>query len=207
MLFLTIEGHEGSGKSTQATMLSDTLNAKGVKSIVIREPGSTVMGEEIRTILRKIREGEVVYPETELFLFQASRAQLVRNTIKPAVEAGTIVICDRFYDSTWVYQGWARGVNLLAVEFTNRLAAAGVKIDKTFLLQLPLDVSMSRVKCRGGDRADRFESESREFYERVYDGYNEVARVYSDRIETLDGNRPAEAVHADLLERVIKLLE
>lgn len=205
MLFLTLEGHEGAGKSTQANMLSEALNEKGVKSIVIREPGSTPVGEEIRATLMKIREGEKIYPETELFLFQASRAQVVRNTIKPAVEAGTIVIADRFYDSTWVFQGWARGVNLLAVEFTNRLAAAGVKIDKTFLLKLPLAVSMERIKKRGG--TDRFEKESIEFYEKVHNGYNEVAKVYKDRIQVIDADRPAKEIHAQLFAEVIKLLE
>jgi dTMP kinase len=203
-IFITLEGNEGVGKSTQAKMLVEALNKYGHQAILIREPGGTSIGEEVRTVLKTVR-AEPVFSETELFLFQASRAQLVRQVIKPAISEGKIVIADRFTDSTWVYQGWARGINLLSVEFTNRLATGGLQPDITFLLTAPLDVAKARTVTRG--TTDRFEMESRAFFEKVESGFLELAQNNQDRIALIDTTRSIEEVHRDLVERTHKLIE
>lgn len=200
---ITFEGMDGSGKTTQVALLKASLEKSGIEVLSVAEPGGTEIGDEIKSIVKKIRSS-VVYPETELFLFQASRAQLVREVIRPALLENKVVLADRFIDSTWVFQSWARGANLLSIEFTNRLATTGVKIDKTFLLQLPLNISMERVRSRS--MTDRFEKEDIAFYEKVYAGYNEVAKVYSDRIKVIDANRPSNIIHEDLLNQVVELL-
>jgi len=204
-LFITLEGHEGTGKTTQIKLLSDALINSGWQVQTIKEPGGTSVGDELKTILKQIRP-EPIHPETELFLFQASRAQLVRQVIKPALTAGKIVLSDRFHDSTWVYQGWYRGINLASIEYTNRLAMAGAVVDKTFLFNLPVVEIKKRVISRGG--TDRFESEGDNFYLKINEGYEELMRYNFDgRIETIDANRSVEEIHVDLLTRVNKLIE
>ena len=203
-LLITLEGHEGSGKTTQSRLLVDNLNAQGIESILVREPGNTKIGEEIKEVVSKVRTDEIVYPETELFLFQASRAQLVRTIIQPALQQGLVVVADRFIDSSWVYQGFARGLNILAVEFTNRAATAGIKIDKTFMLKLPLEVSMERIKSRTS--TDRIEAEGIEFYKRVYVGYDEVAKVYKDRIQVVDATKNINEIQTELINKVKELI-
>ena len=203
-LFITLEGNEGVGKSTQAKMLVEALNKYGPRAILIREPGGTGIGEEVRKVLKTPRP-EQVFAETELFLFQASRAQLVRQVIKPAIAEGKIVIADRFTDSTWVYQGWARGINLLSVEFTNRLATGGLQPDATFLFTAPIDVAKARTISRG--EIDRFEMESRSFFEKVEAGFLELAQNNSDRITMIDTTRSIDEVNLDLIQRTLKLIE
>lgn len=202
-LFITLEGNEGCGKSTQIKKLQDALAAKGHTVTVLREPGSTDIGTKIRALLKD--PANKIGSETELFLFQASRAQLVQDVIKPKLAAGEIVIADRFYDSTWVYQGWARGVNLLAIEFTNRLATTGVEVNKTFFIKVPLDVCMGRVKTRGN--LDRFELEGQKLLAKIDEGYNELAKNFPGRVDVIDGNRDLELVHQDLLVKTLRLIE
>lgn len=202
-LFITLEGNEGCGKSTQIKKLQDALTANGHAVTVLREPGSTDIGTKIRALLKD--PANKIGSETELFLFQASRAQLVQDVIKPKLAAGEIVIADRFYDSTWVYQGWARGVNLLAIEFTNRLATTGVEVNKTFLIKVPLEVCMARVKNRGN--LDRFELEGQKLLAKIDEGYNELAKNFPGRVDVVDGNRDADLVHQDLLAKTLRLIE
>lgn len=202
-LFITLEGNEGCGKSTQIKKLQDALVASGHAVTVLREPGSTDIGTKIRALLKD--PANKIGSEAELFLFQASRAQLVQDVIKPKLAAGEIVIADRFYDSTWVYQGWARGVNLLAIEFTNRLATTGVEVNKTFFIKVPLDVCMSRVKTRGN--LDRFELEGQKLLAKIDEGYNELAKNFPGRVDVIDGNRDIELVHQDLLTKTLRLIE
>lgn len=202
-LFITLEGNEGCGKSTQIKKLQDALAASGRAVTVLREPGSTDIGTKIRALLKD--PANKIGSEAELFLFQASRAQLVQDVIKPKLAAGEIVIADRFYDSTWVYQGWARGVNLLAIEFTNRLATTGVEVNKTFFIKVPLEVCMNRVKTRGN--LDRFELEGQKLLAKIDEGYNELAKNFPGRVDVIDGNRDVELVHQDLLAKTLRLIE
>lgn len=202
-LFITLEGNEGCGKSTQIAKLSAALSAKGHAVTVLREPGSTDIGTKIRSLLKD--PTNQICSEAELFLFQASRAQLVKEVIRPKLAAGEIVIADRFYDSTWVYQGWARGVNLLAIEFTNRLATTGVEVAKTFLISVPLDVCTERVKARGN--LDRFELEGAKLLGKIDEGYKELAKNFPTRVDVVDGNRDPEAVHQDLLAKTLRLVQ
>jgi len=202
-LFITIEGNEGCGKSTQIKRLEEALKAQGQDVVVLREPGSTGLGTKLRGILKD--PGNQISSEAELFLFQASRAQLVTEVIKPALAAGKLVVADRFYDSTWVYQGWARGINLLAIEFTNRLATPGLEVSKTFLLKTPLDVCLARVKARGA--LDRFELEGVKLLEKIDAGYEELLKNFPKRVEAIDGNRSADAVHQELMAKVLKLIQ
>lgn len=202
--FITLEGNEGVGKSTQAKLLVDKLSSLGHNALLVREPGGTEIGEEVRKILKTVR-ATPVHAETELFLFQACRAQLVREVIKPAIAAGKVVVADRFYDSTWVYQGWTRGINLLSVEFTNRLATAGVGVDKTFLLAAPIHIAKMRMAAR--NTVDRFELEGESFFQKVEEGFLELAKNNPYRIEIVDTTRRIDEVHEDLVQRTLKEIQ
>ena len=202
-LFITLEGNEGCGKSTQIKKLQEALAARGQAVTVLREPGSTDIGGKIRNLLKD--PTNQICSESELFLFQAARAQLVQEVIRPKLAAGEIIIADRFYDSTWVYQGWARGVNLLAIEFTNKLATIGVEVSKTFLIKVPLAVCTERVKSRGN--LDRFELEGQKLLSKIDEGYNELVKNFPQRVDVVDGNRDIETVHQELLAKTIRLIE
>ena len=177
-------------------------SARGHSVTVLREPGSTVVGTKIREILKD--PANSICSETELFLFQASRAQLVHDVIRPKLANGEIIIADRFYDSTWVYQGWARGVNLLAIEFTNKLATVGVEVSKTFFIKVPLDVCSARIKSRG--TLDRFELEGQRLLAKIDEGYNELSKSFPQRVDVIDGNREIETVHQELLAKTLRLI-
>lgn len=202
-LFITLEGNEGCGKSTQISKLNAALVAAGHSVTVLREPGSTGIGGKIRELLKDPKNS--ICSESELFLFQASRAQLVNDVIRPKLAAGEIVIADRFYDSTWVYQGWARGVNLLAIEFTNKLATVGVEVNKTFLIKVPLAVCLDRVKNRGN--LDRFELEGQKLLAKIDEGYNELVKNFPSRVDVVDGNRDMDVVHQELLAKTLRLVQ
>lgn len=201
-LFVTIEGNDGCGKSTQIEMLETALKSRGLPVNILREPGSTGIGTKIKALLKD--PSNTICSQAELFLFQASRAQLVQEVIKPKLAAGEIIIADRFYDSTWVYQGWARGINLLAIEFTNHLATAGIEITKTFLIDVPLATCMARIKARG--KLDRFEQEGQKLLAKIDEGYKELTKAFPKRIEVIDGNRDATVVHQELLTKISALI-
>lgn len=194
--FITFEGSEGSGKSTQIERLVARLHENGLETFVTREPGGTELGEEIRNLLLHHRAGGAMAAETELLLFAAARAQLVRERIAPALAAGKVVISDRFLDSTTVYQGAARRLAPEAVARINHFAVGHHLPDLTLLLDVPVEVSHARVRNRGTGQPDRIEKESAEFFTRVRDGYLAVAQAESRRIAVVDSTQPLDTVAA-----------
>jgi len=194
--FITFEGSEGSGKSTQIERLVARLHENGLETFVTREPGGTELGEEIRNLLLHHRAGGAMAAETELLLFAAARAQLVRERIAPALAAGKVVISDRFLDSTTVYQGAARRLAPEAVARINHFAVGHHMPDLTLLLDVPVEVSHARVRNRGTGQPDRIEKESTEFFTRVRDGYLAVAQAESRRIAVVDSTQPLDTVAA-----------
>ncbi|MCX7868516.1 MAG: dTMP kinase [Terrimicrobiaceae bacterium] len=199
--FISFEGSEGCGKSTQIRRLIRHFEGAGVSPLLVREPGGTAIGEKIRHLLQHDPEASAMCPETELLLFAASRAQLVREIIAPALAAGRTVIADRFLDSTTVYQGVARRLDPEAVARINRFAAGGRLPDITFVLDMDPALAMARLEQGGGSQApaDRMESQPPEFYRSVREGYLDLARREPARVRLLDASRSEEAVFADIL--------
>jgi dTMP kinase len=199
-LFITFEGTEGSGKSTQITRLAERLKSLGNEVIVLREPGGTPISEEIRHLLKHSENNRAMFPETELLLMNAARAQLVREVIRPALDAGKVVLCDRYFDSTLVYQGYGRGLDLKEVRKIVDYAIAETIPDLTLLLRVPLDVSEQRRASRNtsSTQRDRFEETERGFFERVEEAYDNLARSEGDRVRLIDAtgsmNDVAEAI-------------
>src|SRR6516164_11188254 len=185
--FITFEGSEGCGKSTQVQRLTARLQRCGVPYLVTREPGGTPIGETIRELLQFAPHNSTMTPETELLLFAASRAQLVREVIKPALERGKCVIADRFLDSTTVYQGFARNLDQETVRQLNAFAAGDCVPNITFVLDVDLETARSRMK--GPRRPDRMEQQSDDFYWRVIGGYREFANREPKRVVLIDGSR------------------
>lgn len=208
--FITFEGNEGCGKSTQIRRLARTLEAAGRRVVTVREPGGTPLGEQVRHLLQHAPEGHGMSAETELLLFAASRAQLVREVIRPALADGAVVLSDRFLDSTTVYQGVARrlarsDVARSDVARVNGFAVGGTLPDVTLVFDIPVDVGMSRVAARPGAAADRMEQEPAAFYEAVRAGYLELADSEPGRVWVVNGmeaeDRVERAVRAVLEER------
>lgn len=195
--FITFEGSEGSGKSTQIARLAEKLRQAGHEPLLIREPGGTPAGESIRHLLQHAPEGENLVPEAELLLFAASRAQLVREKILPALEAGRIVICDRFFDSTTVYQGVARCIPAEDTARINAFAIGDCLPDVTFILDLDRRISLERM--RDERRAlDRIERESEEFFAAVRQGYLDLAKKNPARIVLLDASTSIESLSKEI---------
>lgn len=202
---LSFEGSEGCGKSTQIALLRTRLEAAGRNVVVLREPGGTELGESIRHLLQHAKEGAAMTPETELLLFAASRAQLVREKIRPLLESGTFVILDRFLDSTTVYQGIARGLPLESVRAINHFAIGGTLPNLTLVLDMDSATAWQRIH-QSGRELDRMESQPQSFFEKVRQGYLEVAQAEPQRIQVIDAGASPEAVHAAVWERVSTLL-
>lgn len=194
--FITFEGSEGSGKSTHIRRLVRRLHAAGAETFLTREPGGTALGEEIRHLLLHHRAGGAMSDETELLLFAAARAQLVREQIIPARQSGQVVVCDRFLDSTTVYQGAARHLSPAAVAAINRLAVGDCLPDLTLILDVPVEVSQSRVRSRGDGKADRIERENGDFFHRVREGYLALAQTEPRRIAVVDSTRTTDEVES-----------
>lgn len=200
-LLVTLEGVEASGKSTVARRLGEALRREGVPCLLLREPGGTPLGERLRRLLK---EGEGPQdPWAEAFLFLAARAEMVRRRLRPALEAGRVVVCDRFADSTLAYQGYGRGLDLPTLRSLNRLATGGLTPHLTLLLDLPPEVALARLP----DPPDRFEAEGIAFHRRVREGYLALAREEPGRWRVLDASRPLEEVVRSALEAVRALLE
>ncbi|HOW66537.1 MAG TPA: dTMP kinase [Candidatus Paceibacterota bacterium] len=200
-VLITFEGTEGSGKSTQINRLADRLRCTGHTVRMLREPGGTPIGEEIRHTLQHSENNRAMTPETELLLLNASRAQLVREIIRPALHQGEIVLCDRFYDSTLVYQGYGRGLDLVAVKAVIDYAVGDTRPNLTLLLHVPLDVSETRRLARQSTASvqrDRMEEAGRAFFERVERGYRALAAEEPDRIKWIDATQNLEAVEATI---------
>lgn len=203
-LFVTFEGIDGSGKSTQIEMLSSDLEKAGIPYVLIREPGGTDIGEKIRTILLD-KANSKMNARTELLLYEAARAQIVEEKIKPALEAGNVVICDRFFDSTVAYQGYARGLGLEAVDFLNKWSTSGLAPDITFLFDLSEEVAYRRRHGRGGEE-DRLEAEGLNFMKKVREGYLAQSREEA-RIRVIDAQETPENIYEKIKLAVWEVLE
>ena len=198
--FITFEGGEGSGKSTHIERLVAGLRKDGRSVLVAREPGGTEVGEQIRHVLQYSRKSVTMVPETELLLFCASRAQLVREIIKPALDKGQIVICDRFHDSTTVYQGVGRKLDAKAVATINQFAVGDCVPDLTLFIDLDPRIGLERA--RGRELFDRMENQSSEFYKRVRQGYRDLAEREPNRVKVVDGGKDVETVWRQIWELV-----
>ncbi len=200
-LFITFEGTEGSGKSTQIVRLEKRLRDLGHTVRAFREPGGTPLGEEIRHTLKHSPANRGMTPEAELLLLNASRAQLVREVIRPALESGEIVLCDRFFDSTIAYQGYGRELPLQAVRSVIALAIGGILPDLTLLLEVSVSVSESRRAERKKSEAplrDHFEASDRAFFERVEQGFQIIATSEPDRVYRVDGGADPDHVEGNI---------
>lgn len=202
-MLITFEGLDFSGKSTQIQLLVDRLKRQSVDVLLIREPGGTAIGERIRSILLDASISGMS-DLGELFLFSASRVQLVDELIQPALAGGTIVICDRFYDSTTAYQGWGRGIPIESVEAINRTATGGLVPDLTVYLDMPVGEIEERIHRRAGK--DRMESNDRGFYERVREGYLDLAKR-EKRFYVVDGMKSVDELHEQIWARLTKLMK
>ncbi len=203
--FITFEGPEGSGKSTHSAALAERMREAGRRVFVVREPGGTGVGERIREILRRHEPDEPMCRETELFLFLASRAQLVRQVILPALRQGTHVVCDRFADSTTAYQGYARSCDAELLGLMNNFAVDGLVPDLTILLDLDAAAGLRRVEQRlrgGNDGKDRIEREALEFHEKVRAGYLDLAVKNPGRFRRIDASRGILEVREDVWREV-----
>jgi dTMP kinase len=194
--FITFEGSEGCGKSTQVQRLAARLQKLQIPFLVTREPGGTPIGETIRELLQFAPHNSAMVPETELLLFEASRSQLVRETIKPALEHGVCVIADRFFDSTTVYQGAARRLDREMVERLNAFAVGDCVPNITFVLDVDAATAESRMQTPR--RADRMEQQPAEFYERVRRGYRDLAAREPNRIVLIGGSRDADEIENEI---------
>ncbi|MGV3774328.1 MAG: dTMP kinase [Verrucomicrobiales bacterium] len=202
-LFISLEGAEGSGKTTQIRLLESRLLSLGLKVLSLREPGGTPIGEEIRHTLKHSEANQRMFPETELLLMSASRAQLVREVIQPSLARGEVVICDRFYDSTMAYQGYGRGLDMKLVDSMIQFAVGETKPCITFFLRVPAAESEARKASRNaamaeGQQRDRFEEEERAFFDRVEKGFEAIAAGNPERIRIIDGTEPVERVSEEI---------
>ena len=198
-LFITFEGTEACGKSTQLALLADRLRSLGHLVRTLREPGGTPIGEEIRHTLKHSPDNAAMTPEAELLLMNASRAQLVREVIRPALARGEIVLCDRFYDSTTAYQGFGRQLDPVLVKTTIDLAVGDTRPDLTLLLVVSPEVSARRLSSRqfaAPPQRDRFEEADSGFFERVARGYEAIATAEPGRVRRLEANGDPETVRA-----------
>ncbi len=195
-LFITLEGVDGCGKSTQGALLTDALEALGREVVRLRDPGSARLSEKIRLMLLDPGNDDMCY-ECELLLYEAARAQMVRELVLPALERGAVVVCDRFYDSTYAYQAAGRGLSPQMIEAANELGACGVVPDATLVFDLAAEEALGRATHEG---ADRLEAEGMRFQRRVRDGYVQLAQREPNRIRVVDAVGTVEVVHARVVE-------
>ena len=201
-LFITFEGGEGCGKSTQIAALKTRLEAMGKTVVQTREPGGTALGESVRNLLQYDDAGQGMSPEAELLLFAASRAQHVRELIAPAIAEGQIVLCDRFLDSTTVYQGVARAIDSKKVDTINQFAIGDTMPDLTILIDLPPEIGLARVHARSDGQLDRMENEAIEFFQAVRQGYLNLAKSEPRRFLVLDGSQSVEELETQIWQRI-----
>jgi len=204
-IFLTLEGGEGCGKSTQLERVAEALRAKSGREVVTaRSPGGTAVAEKIRAILKTREPGEDLLPETELMLFGACHAQMCEHMIRPVLERGGIVISDRFTDSTLVYQGCARRIDPETVRRVNEFVCRGIRPDLVLVLDVPVEVGLRRASERSGKAAqdDRFDSESTAFHTAVRNGFLELARREPGRFAVIDASLTLEQVTKSILEAI-----
>ena len=198
-LFITFEGADGCGKTTQIELIDKYLRSKGFETLLTREPGAKGLGTKLREILLHY-DGEVS-PNCESFLFLADRAQHIDCIIKPALKEGKIILCDRHTDSTVAYQGYGRGVNIEEIQKLNNMATSGLKPDLTIVFDVDIETSMSRV----GKNKDRMESSGIDFFNKVRQGYLEIAKKEPQRVKVIDSSDTIENIHKKVVELVEKL--
>lgn len=211
--FITFEGVEGSGKSTQLGLLKGHLEEKGARVVALREPGGTPLGEMVRSILLNRTEDPDnpvdINPWAELFLYEACRAQLIEDVIRPALDTGLTVLCDRFIDSTVAYQGHGRGLDAGAVSLINTSASGGITPDLTILIDIDpaegLRRAWSRIENTKGAREDRFEAEALDFHGRVRDGYLKIAEAEPTRVKVVEGSGQIPSIHKEICDIIEKL--
>jgi dTMP kinase len=203
-MFVTLEGPEGSGKSTQMVLLAAFLEEQGFSVIATREPGGTDIGDQIRATLHDV-SNTGMEPATEFLLYSASRAQLVREVIIPALAAGKIVLCDRYADSSIAYQGYGRGLDLNALTGITEFATGGLRPDLTFLLDIDVEAGLAR-RVAGEDEMNRLDLETIAFHRRVRDGYHQMAAVDPDRWVFIDAARAPAEVQNSLRATVMQQL-
>lgn len=202
-MFLTLEGPDGSGKSTQARLLAEHLQARGLNVLLTREPGGTPIGDQIRNVLMNLRNTGM-RAEAEFLLFSASRAQHVREQIQPHLQAGGTVVCDRFYDSSLAYQGYGHRLDLEALRRVTAFATGGLTPDLTLLLDLPVEEGLQRRRENGNwNRLDAYDGE---FHQRVRQGYRQMAAAEPERWIVLDARLDVEALHAAVCQAVLPRL-
>jgi dTMP kinase len=208
-LFISFEGTEGCGKTTQIKLLEERLRAAGRSVRLVREPGGTPIGEEIRHTLKHSQQNHAMTPEAELLLMNASRAQLVREVIRPTLAASEIVLCDRFYDSTTAYQGYGRGLDLKLIQGVIDFAVGDTRPKLTLLLEISPETSAARQASRRKTESvarDRFEEADAAFFRRVADGYRAIAAAEPGRIKVLDASGSVEAIGDSIWRLVEKLI-
>lgn len=208
--FITFEGIEGSGKTTQIRLLNDYLLSKGFKVVLTREPGGTEIGDRIREILLSPKSLRM-HPTTELLLYEAARCQHIHEVIGPAIDLCNVVLCDRYADATTAYQGAARAIEMSTVETLHRIATENLNPDLTILLDCPVDKGLKHAVRRNEElklsgSEDRFEREKREFHERVRQGYLDVAKREPDRVKVIDATDSIENVHKKVVKVVNEVL-
>lgn len=202
-LFITLEGTEGSGKSTQIAVIKAHMEAKGHKLVCLREPGGTPIAEEIRTLLKTPRKDDNMCDKTELLLMYAARAQLVETVIKPLLSAGTDVICDRHDLSSVAYQGGGRGMNMDDINAIRKVVLGNFRPDLTIIIDVDPKIGMQRARNRG--ELDRFELSQIDFFERVRNTYLEYAKTHQDFVSVVDGHKEISAVSHDVIACLDKL--
>lgn len=205
-MFISFEGIDGSGKSTQLSMLREWMEERGRRVISVREPGATTMSEAIREIL--LSNKQTITSTAELLLFSAARAQLVEKVIVPALQAGEVVLCDRYVDSTTAYQGYGRELDLQHVALCNQLAIQKVMPAITFFIDVPYEEAQQRMHFHpNGTEPDRMEKSGRAFFDRVRLGYQSIANHEPDRFIIVEGVQSREAIHKEVVDHVQRRLE
>jgi dTMP kinase len=200
-MFITFEGVDGSGKTTQIRLLAQALRGRGYEVLLTREPGGTPIGDRIREVLHDLKHTEM-HPHTEVLLYQASRAQLVAQVLRPALAAGQIILCDRFYDSTLAYQGYGHGLDLAGLRALIHFATGGLKPDLTVYLELSAAAGLARrqqAAATGGEEFNRMDAFALEFYERVRAGYESLIEAEPGRWLRVKAEQPIEALHQDIM--------
>jgi len=200
---ITFEGGEGAGKSTHIKRLKSALEVQGFRVLIVREPGGTVVGEAIRAVLLT-RDHDMMSPRTELLLYEAARAQLVDEVIRPALEEGMVVLCDRFTDSTTAYQGYGRGLDIEMIKDLNLSATGGIIPVCTIVIDVPVDAGLLRATRKG--EPDRLESEDTAFHEAVRAGFIKIAQSDPERVHMIDGTRKKGVVSAEIQQIVFRVL-
>lgn len=201
-MFITFEGPEGSGKSSQIRLLAAYLRQQGYSVVETREPGGTAIGNQIRACVHDVGN-TAISPAAEFLLYSASRAQLVAEVIRPALAAGKVVLCDRFADSSFAYQGYARGLDLATLRQITRFATGGLKPSPTILLDIDVKRGLARRRA-GGDEMNRLDLETEAFHQRVRQGYHKMVAAEPERWVVIDADRPVNEVQAELRELVAR---